>query len=386
MSKSGFKTAVLIGAGLLVSSAAMAEKQTLFSSVTAELYGSLRVDMSYDSNRAYPGNYVLYVTPTASADNQMNITANQTRLGLNLSGLEVAGAKITGKFEMDLYGGGAENKSTPMLRHAYLEMNWLAHNLSLLAGQTWDLVSPLTPDTVNYSPCWLAGDIGYRRPQIRLSKNWVINEKSKLAGKVALARSMGRANKLTGVDTGAESGLPVVQGSLAYQGPLFTSQPAQVGLSGHWAREENDLDTVINADTYLSWSVSADLLLPLADKLAIKANAWKGADVEVYLGGIGQGINTTQKKSIPSRGGWVSLGLGPWWDTKFNLGGSIDFPEEDLLTSGQKTQNTALFANANVSLMPQVTLGLEISYWRTLYKNVNEANDVRGQSSLTFAF
>ena len=41
---------------------------------------------------------------------------------------------------------------------------------TILGGQTWDVISPLNPRSLNYSVYWWAGNIGYRRPQVRLTK------------------------------------------------------------------------------------------------------------------------------------------------------------------------------------------------------------------------
>ena len=71
--------------------------------------------------------------------------------------------------EIDFYGsGGTENKAKLQLRHAYMKLDWPADDLSVIAGQTSDVFSPLNPSTLNYTVLWDAGNIGYRRPQIRL--------------------------------------------------------------------------------------------------------------------------------------------------------------------------------------------------------------------------
>ena len=105
------------------------DKTAVLSNLTAQLYGYIRLDAAYDTARIFPGNYALWVKSAylnRSDDAQLDLTANQTRLGLNLTGPEVAGAKSSGKLEFDFYGGGVENKSNPMMRHAYMELNWAA--------------------------------------------------------------------------------------------------------------------------------------------------------------------------------------------------------------------------------------------------------------------
>jgi hypothetical protein len=89
---------------------------------------------------------------------------------LNFSTPTANGIETSGKLEIDFYGGGPENKNLPMMRHAFMKLDWPKRGFSILAGQTSDVISPLVPSTVNYSVAWWVGDIGYRRPQLRLTK------------------------------------------------------------------------------------------------------------------------------------------------------------------------------------------------------------------------
>ena len=57
-------------------------------------YGFIKLDASYDDSRAFPGNFILYV-PNESAhkdDNQLNMTARQTRLGMDIIAPEIGRA------------------------------------------------------------------------------------------------------------------------------------------------------------------------------------------------------------------------------------------------------------------------------------------------------
>ncbi|MGD9158926.1 MAG: DcaP family trimeric outer membrane transporter [Desulfobacteraceae bacterium] len=115
-------------------------------------YGYVKLDASYDDSTVTNGNYVVLVPSEAAVenDNEFNITARQTRLGLDVTAPEYNGVKIAAKAEIDFYGDGPtphETKAEPFLRHAYLNIN--KGNLSFLAGQTWDVVSPLNPNVVD---------------------------------------------------------------------------------------------------------------------------------------------------------------------------------------------------------------------------------------------
>ena len=89
---------------------------------------------------------------------------------------------------MDFYGDGTvhENKAEPLLRHAYVELT--KGNYDIIAGQTNDLISPLAPNTLNYTVGWDAGNIGYRRPQVRFTYTYPVNAQNKLIGAIAVGR------------------------------------------------------------------------------------------------------------------------------------------------------------------------------------------------------
>ena len=79
------------------------------------------------------------------------------------------GARVGGKVEIDFQRQiDVENKASLLLRHAYVEIK--DDEFRLLAGQTWDVISPLCPGVLFYSVGWDGGNIGYRRPQFRAER------------------------------------------------------------------------------------------------------------------------------------------------------------------------------------------------------------------------
>ena len=151
----------------------------------------------------------------------------------------------------------------------------------------------------------MAGEIRDRRPQLRLTKGIALDDKSKLVIKVAAAREISELPTVLSGYTYKEGPYPAMQGSVAYVAPLFTAQPVLIGLSGLWGKEEYDGTTSGWIDFPL-YALSADLLLPLVDGFTVKANAWKGTNLDSYLGGILQGVNPVAMETDPMHRG---LGL-----------------------------------------------------------------------------
>ncbi len=127
-------------------------------------YGFVRNYFTYDSRKTYTvigGEYNMI-----PYDENWNLTENEadllglertdlnavpdakflaitTRIGLNLDGPIILGAKSSGKIEAD-FGGFSTTNTVLRLRHAYMKLNWKSEEglgQELLAGQTWHPLS-----------------------------------------------------------------------------------------------------------------------------------------------------------------------------------------------------------------------------------------------------
>jgi outer membrane murein-binding lipoprotein Lpp len=377
-------------------------RQNIWSNLDVQLYGKIKADAAFDTSRTDTGNYARWVEheSTNHNDHQMNITANETRLGLKFNGPNVGEAKTSGLVEFDFFGGGAENKSTPMMRHAYMQMDWADLGLSLLAGQTWDVISPLNPPVLNYSVQWWAGNIGYRRPQVRLTKVCDLGGGTSLKLETAVARDIGRPNGTTGFDpgdSGEDSGLPCFQGRASLTFPFLADKKATIGASGHYAREEYDTDATGRNATADSWSANMDMDLPILSWLSVKGEMFTGQDLDAYLGGIGQGVRTAVNGSpivangrlteVHGTGGWIAASLGPWGPWSFNVGCSGEFIDDgDVTSATARTCNSAIFGNAMYKINANTSVGVEVSRWRTEYKGKDPGDSLRVQTSFIYQF
>jgi hypothetical protein len=376
--------------------------KSVWSNLDIQLYGTIKLDADYDSAQIDNGNYAKWVNSGRynGNDEQFSMTANETRLGALIKGPSSGSTITSGKVEVDFYGtGDAENKPHLMMRHAYLKVEWPDKKFDIIAGQTSDVISPLYPNTLNYTVGWFTGNIGYRRPQIRFTKVFAFETEGNLKLEGAFTRTIGRDNPdLSGTtDSGKDAGFPTMQARASITIPTFGPDMATMGISGHWGQEEYDLSSTNDTHKdFTTWSLNLDYTQPITEKVSVKGEIYTGENLDAYLGGIGQGVNTTRLKSIGDKGGWVAASLGPWDNKKFNVGVAMDNVDGGDVnanvdvggthTPGDRTSNHSIFGNVICAINNQTDIGFELSHWRTEYKGPGDAESIRAQLSLMYKF
>ena len=360
----------------------------VWSNLDIQLYGYLKFDAAYDSSRIDNGNYAKWVENESpnDDDDQFNMTANQSRFGAIINGPNGEAMKTSGRVEVDFYGPGvgvSENQGRLMMRHAYMKLDWPEKRFNIIAGQTSDVISPLLPSTVNYSVGWWTGNIGYRRPQFRLTKELGFETGGFLKLEGAVARTIGDTS-VTVTDSGEDAGFPTFQGRAS-----LTFEETTIGLSGHWGEEEFDIAPSGTDKEFKTWSVNLDYTQPICSKVALKAELFTGENLDAYLGGIGQGVTTTginQYEEIGSQGGWIAASLGPWDTTRFNVGVAVDDVERGNVNDSDRTLNRSVFGNVYCAVNKQTDIAFELSHWRTEYRGPGDGESLRAQMALIYKF
>jgi hypothetical protein len=361
------------------------------------------LDASWENQRSAPapGNlayYALSGTNRAVHSGEWNWTADGTRFGINIAGPADTAKpfKLGGKLEFDLYGGGtSENNPVPRLRLAFGTVAFPGIGLTLLAGQAWDVFSPLNAPTINAGILWLGGNLGVRRPQFRATEIVPVGSAAKWEITGAVTRSIGVASPYLGAistDGGHDADIPAFQGRTAIALPLWVEkQNATLGVSGHFGKED-----VLLADTTYktlnSWSANVDLELPLADFVSLVGEGFFGANLDAYQGGIGQGLTKRTINGVGSvvnvegLGGWIALRLKAGASVNVNIGLGVDSVHASTVNSGDRTRNTNAFANVAYKLTPNSQVGLEVERIETDYKDARFQRAWRTESAYTYSF
>ncbi|MBU0634541.1 MAG: hypothetical protein KKB82_05600 [Candidatus Omnitrophica bacterium] len=378
-------------------------EEAVASKYGVKLYGKIKADLSFDDSTVTNGNYGQWVaneSATVGKDvDAMNLTASETRLGLDFKGPDYEDMETSGKIEVDFFDTTvAQNKAEMYMRHAYVKLAWPDMDLSVLAGQTWDVIAPLNPTTLNYSVMWWQGNVQYRRPMIAVKKGIDLESDMKLTLEGAIARNIGDAASTTtftntNVDTGVDNASPILEGRIALSLPLLTEKASTIGLSAAVGTETmytNAAKTLSN--DYDVNLIAIDVSLPLVEGIALKAEYWTGENLDAFLGGVGQGINTTLLKSIEADGGWVAVAFGPYEDWSFNVGYGVDDPDDADLATSARAENEVMFANVIYSMNEAVKVGLEVSSMETKYMGATagaastKGDATRIQASMIYTF
>ncbi len=361
-------------------------------------YGFLNLSMSADTQRAVPGEYMLYVqTPEVDNSSDFTVDARTSRLGFKMEGprVEQLNADLRGCLEFDFQGAynGSKNKGGVQLRRAYAELVDAENQRRFLAGQDWEIISPLCPQMLNYLPGGFAGSLQYRRAQIRFEQGFTLGKDLQTLAQIAVCDNiLGDYTSTPGVSA-ATSGWPVIEGRYAVS--LFKDArdglPITLGVSGHIGEQYYKFSPIAGTFANTServavdtWSANLDADIPLTEKLRLQGEYTVGANLSSFCGGINQGVDLYRRDALGASGGWLALHTD--WTQKFatNVGYGIEKIDDDLVGTSvaangfttSRTRNELYFVNFLYNWTPNFMTGVEFGYWQTQYQKA----DVTGET------
>lgn len=220
---------------------------------------------------------------------------------------------------------------------------------------------------------------------MRLTKYFNVNDDKKVTSQLSINRNIGIGNG--SVNTGENSGQPVVETRIAYTFP-FLGKSSTIGIEGLYGQEKYNTNDGVDEGNYKvsAWAAGLDFSIPLNSKFFLKGEFFRGANLDSLLAGIGQGINTTKEEGIDTIGGWGQLTYKPCGKYSFNVGYGIDRPDKKDLNSDDRFRNQVIFANVFCPIIKDVKFGLEYSNIYTEYVDADKGNDNRVTTSLIYNF
>jgi len=372
------------------------------------LYGMLRMDSYYGTGRFNHDQFTYYANSTAPTAtpavndhrNWIDITPRLSRLGVKVDRDSLPfweGAKASGVLEFDFQnratsevsGLESESRELPRLRHAYIKLT--DDGFTFLAGQTWDLISPLWPVANADGMMWNTGNLGDRRPQLRFGYDFPVSDEAMFNAAVALARTgaIDRKNldpAAVGDNQrdGDASGRPMIQARVGMARLL--GKRVDVGVWGHYGWERTE-SPIAGRKHFYTNSVGADLKVKILDELTFAGEIWYGKNLSDLRGGIDQGVNTATGQEIAARGGWAELMLQLSKPYSVAGGVGVDDPRNGTLTAAtQRSHNIAPYVWTRYDFGGGVTIGAEAIFWATDYFAQESGRANRYSLFVTYSF
>jgi hypothetical protein len=339
---------------------------------------------------------------SAPSNGSVGATLRQSELGLEVYGPKLAGAATSASVRMDFAGGfpsdfNGVTSGIMRLRTATFRMDW--PSTSVIAGQDALFFSPLSPTSLAslaVPALAYAGNLWTWTPQIR------VEHRVKFQNGSTLALQGGVLDPLTGEfpsdpyfrspTAGESSKQPAYAGHLSWSYPLL-GRTFAIGAGGYYSRQDWSAPPAIN-----SWAITADWMFPLASRLELSGEFYRGNAVGGLGGGIGQsvvfignaGASNTVVRGVDSEGGWTQLKFRATDRLEFNGAVGDDNPfvaDLRLSTAGQAglisllTRNQVAMGNFIYRPRSDLLFSVEYKYLRTSYFPADEYT--AGQLNLT---
>ncbi len=348
----------------LVPTAALADED---EAPPLSVYGSARLDILADDSRMSDIHAPLFVENEPSDgrfDGELTMTPRLSQVGLGIDEWQLdQNGKYMGEGKLEIDFGGGAGTNVIRLRHAYATVT-VKHKLEVLAGQTWDLISPLYPTVQNDTQLLFAGNTGDRRPQLRLSALPVNNVRIAIAAAASGSLDQRDLDGDGQID-GMASGAPMLQGLIELRQPVRRGRVILLGLWGHIAREE-----LANGTRYPSRSIGAHIQVP-APAVMWSAEVYSGSNASDIGGGVGQVVNPMTNHAVHSYGGWVELAVTPTPRHTVAFGGSADLARAEDVMPGERQGNGTVYGALRYKPKSSLQLGAEYLYWKTLYRGIS---------------
>jgi hypothetical protein len=332
-----------------------------------------------------PGNQGVKLANATTAVNPNHTNSSLyprlSRFGLEYYGLPIdslCGAVAHARAEVDFLTSnpsGPESRELMRLRLAYGQIHY--EDWTFLAGQDWDIISPLNPSINDNTLQWNNGNMGDRRPQVKALWDHDYGDGYRLQ----IQNGIGLGDAINSVDRDGDgirdneySGTPVYQGRIGFFAPSWVENKKILG--GGWGLIGVD-KTSFPVGGHTKYDMGAygfDLQVPLTTHVMVRSEFFHGHNLDDFRGGIAQGVNVGTGQTITSTGGWVELVNQPvaWYQN--SVGYSVDDPDNADIPVGGKTKNYSLYVGNRFLLGRGIVVGADVQRWLTHWNGFDTGN------------
>jgi hypothetical protein len=150
------------------------------------------------------------------------------------------------------------------------------------------------------------------------------------------------------------------------------------GLYGDLKAETNQG----NYEKYSAWTAVVHMSIAPVPSFGFSGEAFSGSNLGSYFGSI---LRSSEIAGLRTAGGWLSTWAQVTKKIQLTAGYGQDNPDDRDFTSG-RSKNSCTYGNLRYAIVPQATIGVELSDWRTYYKNAEMAKNFRVQTAFILNF
>jgi len=337
--------------------------------------------------------------PSRPGDSGGSLSAGvrQSRMGLEVFGPTLGGARTTGELALDFFGGFPATRdgvSSPRvrLRTATFALDW--KNASVLAGQDVPFFSPRSPTSLAstaYPALSAAGNLWAWTMQLHVDHRIALSNDS------TMVVQWGVLDPLTGelpadeynrvATAGERTRIPAQAIRVAWQRGADARLVA-VGAGAYHASQDWGFGRTVEA-----WTTTADWDVPLGRRFALSGELYRGRAIAGLGGSASESVlfdgpptrPGSSLRPVDSAGGWSQLNVKPANRLEFNVAFGEDNPSRTdlrrLLTIGSVdasavNRNASGFLNAIYQARSNLLFSVEYRrLWTTSLDEVTRTAD-----------
>jgi hypothetical protein len=253
------------------------------------------------------------------AGGDVHATMRQTIFSVGVTGPEWGGARTSADVQFDFFGGiqntrNAASLGLMRLRTGHAQLEWEKGSIAFEQDQPF--ISPLSPSslaTVGTPEFGYSGNLWAWTPQIVATRRFSWSETTDSTMQIGLLDPFSGQLNTSSYDRSPEPGELSRMPAIAIRHALnfeIANRKFTLGTSGLYSRHDYGFGRVVNG-----FAAAADWMFPIASKLELSGEIYRGRAVGGMWGGIGTSASwdgtlndpETEVYGVNSAGGWTQL-------------------------------------------------------------------------------